>query len=1190
MASVKSTTSFTEKNTNKTALESLLKITEVLKNTLSIKENSDNVDEQPVQNNTSTKTTYNNGKCIIPPNKNTIEIIQGKVDQEAKYKDDFVINLNDLTSKGKLTFETKINVTYSYTYNLVNIIPNPLYNELINDKYDNDIYATGDLNGELNTSYLKLNKKNIANNISKDYYLPSIGELGISMENIQTINDSIDALGEEYADCKIPYDAVIASSSLYSSTPITNSNYIMTNNLNNVWCFDNKEAKISYQHISNKFTIIPFYKFQNNVVINLEEEIEDVVINSIITITSQLEGDRYIELNSPIHNFKLSDLSDFNTSNWLEHPFNSKYFFNILFPEVGDFISVNDNFTNLHNDYLSYYTYKYYIEGEKYINCLASTSKPTYFYYDVENSSYCQKDIHSNNGILLPSYAIPFESSYIIQTKTSDFWKRYLIYNVSIYGNHMVLMPIYGSGENKYNLKKNKTQVLLYVTIPSVCTDFNCKMNNTTDCDISIYKSYSIKSFNIYEINLYFKEDVPTDNVLIFSCNYKGDIITKKYFYSIYSLLISNNLSNKKSSTYFSIDNYYVAKDPYYWWKANKWNNLYSNWTKSPIVNYSYHIDKQLNHSIPCGVSYSYTFCDGFGKLLDQTYSKANIKFMAYADNTYSYVTLASYTNTTYSKYYSRFNQLSYSYFNIMYDMSYMINLISENMNIADYGTVTDRGLRLDRLIDDDVKNEIQFAYSNDFEYINGLNQFYSYFIQNIFTPNHDYHLFTINSYYSYYSNNISYYKNDQEDVMDLNDRTYFKPIIRINRTTDNFGIYNDLIFSYVTNDIKNHYRITCNSDTGILAPYQGNYKIRESLTFSEGESFEYDYDDMYKSNNTLVWHNNVKGHYSSEDEIIVDETIYSNKFNLNIPIVGAKQSICLGLDMIDYISKNIFKGGESGQEDLFYYYNYLFSDYLFLFNNTNTVVTILISDPSLSLISKQHAIIQLKPKEFKLYYPNNFNYNGSSNYSKKKIYTIKIINKTTNIPNIIFEYYNFGSLNKSLKELSGENEFNKQLGYRLITNLIYHYYNYTHNNIELSRVEILNLYLSIMSKVYNNTENDEGIEKIKGLIQNMPNKWVNNLNIDIQNYSENQAGHLVIINSNKLFKKDEFYSKIDTKTLAQQNNWFSVDANQYDKYKYNDPEIPDSSGQHHGHIIINGNNSTITSVETNGNSTTTNP
>jgi len=595
------------------------------------KSNQKNTNNIQLENISSTQSN------ITASNTNTIEIVQNKIDTNADNSNNFNINLNDLL-KGKLTLETQTNVSYSYNYQLENIVPNPLYNEIINDKYNDNMYATGDLDGETNTYYLKLNSKNISNNISKDYYIPSIGELGVSMENIQIINDTIDALGEEYEDCKIPYDAVIASSSLYSVNKINNEVYTVEKNINNVWCFDNENAEITYKPISNKFTILPFFKYNNNVIINLNEEIEDVVINSIITFVNQNEFDEYYETNTPIHNFNVNDLSDFSVSNWLEHPFNSKYFFNFLFPEIDDYISNDNNFLKLHNDYLNYYTYQYYVNGEEYVNRKTSQTIPTYLYYDIENSEQCKHDIHSNNGVLLPTYFtydknIDESYSYNNHIKTNDFWKQYLMYNIPIYGNHMVLIPNRGSGENDFGLQKNKAEAIFYVTIPSVCTDFECVMNEdtvNTGCNIScdIYKD-NINEFRIYAITLEFTEQIPTDNTLIFKCKYQNELITKKYYFSIHSLTISGPLNNY-STTYFSIDNYYVALDPYYWWNINEWDKLYDNWTLKDSKNCIYQTN---NNKTISGFSYTYYYYDGFGKFFDNSYTTENVIFKVNVSN-----------------------------------------------------------------------------------------------------------------------------------------------------------------------------------------------------------------------------------------------------------------------------------------------------------------------------------------------------------------------------------------------------------------------------------------------------------------------------------------------------------------------------------------------------------------------------
>jgi len=195
------------------------------------------------------------------------------------------VNYNELLESGNLSFiENEVNVI-SYTYNLVNIIPNPLYNNYLNDVYDNKSYITSDLDGITNTAYLKHSKNNIANKLENNMYIPSIGELGIAIENINKINSKISYLNipisysnnyfsylnTHQSDIKysyasyysyISYNTVIPSSSLYSSQNIKNSYYVIENNIDNVWCINTANGEISYKPTSVQFNIIPFFMYK----------------------------------------------------------------------------------------------------------------------------------------------------------------------------------------------------------------------------------------------------------------------------------------------------------------------------------------------------------------------------------------------------------------------------------------------------------------------------------------------------------------------------------------------------------------------------------------------------------------------------------------------------------------------------------------------------------------------------------------------------------------------------------------------------------------------------------------------------------------------------------------------------------------------------------------------------------------
>ena len=181
-------------------------------------------------------------------------------------------------SQTNTNYENNKSNIVSYTYNLVNIMPNPLYNNYINKDYDNELYITSDLDGITNTSYLKFSKNNIANKISDDMYIPSIGELGIVVENIHKINTKISYLNNKISIANqtqlsyasyfsyISYNTIIPSSSLYSSQNIKHTYYTVENNINNVWCVNTANGEISYKPTSMEFNVIPFYTYNTHVI------------------------------------------------------------------------------------------------------------------------------------------------------------------------------------------------------------------------------------------------------------------------------------------------------------------------------------------------------------------------------------------------------------------------------------------------------------------------------------------------------------------------------------------------------------------------------------------------------------------------------------------------------------------------------------------------------------------------------------------------------------------------------------------------------------------------------------------------------------------------------------------------------------------------------------------------------------
>ena len=154
-----------------------------------------------------------------------------------------------------------------------NIIPQPLntdknLKQTLNNDYISNNVATSDVNGVSNTKkfyeYTNVNSelyryKEYFNDQNK-YYIPSIGELGIAFENIQTINNSINNLNSTGQHGFIKLDADDMWKTFLSSTI-----YDFTQNQNlETWIYDNRVGKISYASYNSSNIIIPFKLFDNN--------------------------------------------------------------------------------------------------------------------------------------------------------------------------------------------------------------------------------------------------------------------------------------------------------------------------------------------------------------------------------------------------------------------------------------------------------------------------------------------------------------------------------------------------------------------------------------------------------------------------------------------------------------------------------------------------------------------------------------------------------------------------------------------------------------------------------------------------------------------------------------------------------------------------------------------------------------
>lgn len=874
-----------------------------------------------------------------------------------------------------------------YYDNINNVIPNPLYKNIINHNYSNSNYATSDLNGEENTKYLKRSKTNISNIIQQDFYIPSIGELGISMENIQTINNAIKNLGEKYEQYIISEDKVFASSTLHNNEHIINKEYQMTNNLNNVWNFDMSKAKISYSPIENKFNILQFYKFENNVLTELDMNNEDIILNSLsnyidYTMTDHI-GDvlYYCEYNAPVHNVPGND---FTLENWVEYPFSAKYFFTINFNNGADIVKYNlMNFS---------YTFKSrnifenndeeindeYIENEELDNEELDNEE------DSEEEIYTRIGYFSNNGVNYINNPDGFSylSSYI-----------YLYYNLPIYNNNLVLIPNVGSGENNYNVQKRIAVCEIYVAVPKLVEYFKV---NIKDCDIYSRIFIDLGPFDIYYIKLTFKKHYPSSNIIEFIAKYNSVKYSKKYFFTIYGFNVSNILSsNNNLTSYISINNFYVAKDSYFWW-----NNI----NNTKVIN-----DNNLNG----------LFCYKDIVILNNENNESLLGVQGI---------------------YKQFLENNSHYFKSNYDISYLINNISNIIDIG-YASAKNRGLRVERIIDKDTIIDKLISGNN----INSDGFLFPYNIQSIsgtmatnqticisssdFTPENynlleknwwlfkysyydveeehykltnKYHLFNIMSYHFYEESKLKFdnpsnknYNCKKYIYKNCNDLINYLPVLRINRTKDEYGINNDLMFAYLYN------AFSINNNPFVLN--NGNW-----------------------THNAPIEHFCFKKKKSNTKDLIQ----YYNLFKLNIPIVGCKESLCLNMTLNTEILR-LFRDIEK--------HYYLYSDYIFIYNNTDSSKQILIDDESLSLVDCKNAIFNIESGELRVYYPNNFNYNATYKEFKHEIYNIKLYNRSNE--NINFNIINIGEFNIDIdKVINNKIYIEDLLGYKYVCHLLYLY------------------------------------------------------------------------------------------------------------------------------------------------------
>ena len=182
------------------------------------------------------------------------------------------------------------------------VIPQPqdivhLSKNILNPKYRQAGYATFDFNGEDNTTNL-INKANPAPNMAKQfqvkdnvetegkkkprYYIPAIGELGLGMQYIQIVNNTI----KRYKGDEVKLDdkkVYFASSSFSSPYDFYRDQYEQCTSINSVWVYQPYLGKILKGNIRSRLSTLKFYKYIPSEIVTLDDEENIVDTNNKIS-------------------------------------------------------------------------------------------------------------------------------------------------------------------------------------------------------------------------------------------------------------------------------------------------------------------------------------------------------------------------------------------------------------------------------------------------------------------------------------------------------------------------------------------------------------------------------------------------------------------------------------------------------------------------------------------------------------------------------------------------------------------------------------------------------------------------------------------------------------------------------------------------------------------------------------------
>lgn len=200
-----------------------------------------------------------------------------------------------------------INKHYSYDY-ISSYVNNFNNNEKNESQLSTYYYATIDFSGLETTNFLSKKYicqaiKNIPKQtykLNSNFYIPAIGELSMAMEKVQTINNVLKKINKKQIDL----NKTFISSTLYD--PYT------------VWDFDMNYAKISYNSIDEKRSVLPFFRYEplkNNIFDyesdNISNDFKD--FNLFITLDNNISFDNYV--------FASYYKNNLENDNWITHPY-----------------------------------------------------------------------------------------------------------------------------------------------------------------------------------------------------------------------------------------------------------------------------------------------------------------------------------------------------------------------------------------------------------------------------------------------------------------------------------------------------------------------------------------------------------------------------------------------------------------------------------------------------------------------------------------------------------------------------------------------------------------------------------------------------------------------------------------------------------------------------------------------------